>query len=319
MITNSTFRPAWWLPGAHLQTLYPTLFRRRTWPSLQRERLELADGDFIDLDWSGTGNGPIIVVLHGLEGSLQSHYSGGMLGALVRHGYRAVLMYFRGCSGEPNRLSRSYHSGETGDLAKVIGHIRQRYPAAPIAAIGYSLGGNVLLKWLGETGNGNELVTAVAVSVPFDLNRAARKLERGLSRIYQRHLLRKLRRSVSAKASRIALPVPTERLRELKTFRQFDDAITAPLHGFRDVDDYYHRASSHRFLQRISTPTLILHARNDPFLPAIAIPGEHILGPATTLELSEDGGHVGFITGPIPLRPRYWLEERICHHLAEHL
>ncbi len=318
-ITTSTFRPAWWLPGPHLQTLYPTLFRSRMYPGLQRERLELADGDFIDLDWTGEDGRPVVLVLHGLEGSLQSHYAGGMLRALTASGYRAVLMYFRGCSGEPNRLPRSYHSGETGDLATVVRHIRDRHPATPLAAIGYSLGGNVLLKWLGETGGDNALATAVAVSVPFDLDQAARKLERGLSRIYQRHLLQKLRRSVTAKTRRLSTAPPAVRLAGLKTFRQFDDAITAPLHGFRDVDDYYSRCSSHGYLRDVTTPTLIIHSRDDPFLPAVAIPDDAMLGPATTLELATAGGHVGFIAGNTPFRPRYWLETRICRHLREHL
>ena len=319
MITSSTFRPAWWLPGPHLQTLYPTLFRRRTSPVLQRERLELADGDFIDLDWSGDSDRPVVLVLHGLEGSLQSHYTGGILEALTASGYRAVLMYFRGCSGEPNRLPRSYHSGETGDLATVVRHIRDRQPSRPLAVIGYSLGGNVLLKWLGETGNSNGLATAIAVSVPFDLDQAARKLERGLSRIYQRHLLKKLRRSVTAKARRLEAPLLLEELATLKTFRQFDNAITAPLHGFRDVDDYYSRSSSSAFLRDISTPTIIIQARYEPVLPADAIPGLDMLGPSNTLERATSGGHVGFLAGDSPFRHRYWLETRIWSKLNENL
>ena len=319
MITNSSFRPAWWLRGAHLQTLYPSLFRRRAHPVLQRERLELADGDFIDLDWCGDSNRPVVVVLHGLEGSLQSHYTGGILQALSASGYRAVLMYFRGCSGEANRLARSYHSGETGDLATVLQHIRQRHRDTPLAVIGYSLGGNVLLKWLGETGGDNDLTTAVAVSVPFDLDLAARKLERGLSRVYQRYLLQKLRRSAAVRSRQAALPLSAAQLGALKTFRQFDNAVTAPLHGFRDVDDYYSRSSSKAFLRDIITPTLIIHAEDDPFLPANAVPTGEMLGPATTLELSAAGGHVGFIAGDRPGCPRYWLETRICQHLLQHL
>ena len=319
MITTSSFRPAWWLRGPHLQTLYPSLFRRRAHPVLQRERLELADGDFIDLDWCGDSSGPVVLVLHGLEGSLQSHYTGGILQALAASGYRAGLMYFRGCSGDPNRLARSYHSGETGDLASVLQHIRRRHRDTPVAVIGYSLGGNVLLKWLGETGSDNDVATAVAVSVPFDLDLAARKLERGLSRIYQRHLLQKLRHSAAARSRRAALPLSAAQLGALKTFRQFDNAVTAPLHGFRDVDDYYNRSSSRAFLRGIITPTLIIHAQDDPFLPATAIPTGEMLGPATTLELSAAGGHVGFIAGDRPGRPRYWLETRICGHLRQHL
>jgi predicted alpha/beta-fold hydrolase len=322
VITESRFRPAWWLPGPHLQTIYPTLLRRRRPPSLERERLELPDGDFIDLDWTREGNDPnrpVVLVLHGLEGSLESHYTGGILQALSAAGYRAVLMYFRGCSGTPNRLPRSYHSGDTGDLQAVLRHIAQRYHTASVAVIGYSLGGNALLKWLGQQGEHPAVRTAVAISVPFELNRAAARLSRGLSRIYQRYLLRKLRRSLIAKAGIHPPPVPLEQLASLDTFRRFDDAITAPLHGFAGVDDYYTRASSRQFLARIRIPTLILHARDDPFVPPDAIPVTADLAPCVTLELSRRGGHVGFITGRIPFHPHYWLEARICAHLRRYI
>jgi hypothetical protein len=319
MITASRFRPAWWLRGAHLQTLYPTFARCRSCPELQRERLELPDGDFIDIDWTGNTRGPVVLVLHGLEGSLESHYTGGILTALAAHGYRTGLMYFRGCSGEPNRLPRGYHSGETGDLQTVIRHIGESSPGKPVAVVGYSLGGNVLLKWLGEQGDRAMLTTAVAVSVPFDLDRAACRLEQGLSRIYQNHLLKKLRRSVQAKSAIHSPPVPLQELENLKTFRQFDDAITAPLHGFRDVGDYYSQSSSRRYLRHIDAPVLIIHARDDPFLPPAAIPTDAELSHAVTLELSRYGGHVGFVGGNTPLAADYWLERRICEHLQAYL
>lgn len=317
MITASTFRPAWWLPGPHLQTLYPSLVRRRIRPPLQRERLELPDGDFIDIDWTGNRSGPIVLVLHGLEGSLESHYTGGILTALAAHGYRAGLMYFRGCSGAPNRLQRSYHSGDTADLETVVTRIVRHNPGAGLVVIGYSLGGNVLLKWLGEGNDTAAVRAAVAVSVPFDLDRAARRLEHGLSRIYQHHLLNRLRRSVQAKAARYPPPVPLEQLATLRTFRQFDDAITAPLHGFRDVDDYYTRASCRQYLRGIRTPVLIIHALDDPFLPADAVPRATELAAPVTLELSPHGGHVGFVSGNRPLCAGYWLEQRICAYLRE--
>ncbi|MGD2112104.1 MAG: hydrolase [Gammaproteobacteria bacterium] len=319
MIATSRFKPAWWLPGAHLQTLYPSLCRRRRRPELRRERLELPDGDFLDLDWNGRRYGPIVLVLHGLEGSLESHYTAGILAALGAQGFRAVLMYFRGCSGEPNRLRRSYHSGDSGDLHYVIDHISRHHPHTPLAVIGYSLGGNVLLKWLGEQGRHAPVATAVAVSVPFDLDAAAVKLERGFSRIYQRHLLGKLRRSVLAKSQRLPPPVPLDALETLTTFRAFDDAVTAPLHGFTGVHDYYARSSSRGYLRRIAVPVLIIHAVDDPFLPASAIPDEEDLAKPVTLELSQRGGHVGFVAGNWPLRAHYWLETRICAHLREHL
>ena len=315
MITRSAFRPAWWLPGPHLQTLYPSLCRKRKAPALTRERFELADGDFIDIDWARQADGMKVLVLHGLEGSLESHYTGGLLCALEQAGYSAGLMYFRGCSGEPNRLPRSYHSGDTGDLEEVMQRLAQRHGNSKIAVVGYSLGGNVLLKWLGEKGNRAGITTAIAICVPLDLQLAALKLGSGLSRIYQRYLLKKLRRSVTDKAALHAPPFPLDSLHELNTFHKFDNEITAPLHGFRDVHEYYAKSSSKQFLKMIEIPTLLLQAVDDPFLPASALPGEDELSPTITLELSGHGGHVGFVTGSNPLRPRYWLEERILQHL----
>jgi hypothetical protein len=319
VITGSAFRPAWWLPGPHLQTIYPSLLRPRRHPELKRERLELPDGDFIDLDWTQNDGRALVLVLHGLEGSLESHYTGGILGALVATGYRAVLMYFRGCSGVPNRLARSYHSGDTADLQTVLAHLARRIGPKPLAVIGYSLGGNVLLKALGEGAGMDAVSTAVAVSVPFDLDRAAWRLQQGYSRIYQRYLLNKLRRSYRAKLPAHTMPVSSERLDALDSFRLFDNEVTAPLHGFRDVDDYYGRSGSRQYLQAITTPTLVLHAADDPFVPGDAIPTDSELGSGVTLELSRHGGHVGFVEGGVPFRAHYWLETRICAHLREYL
>ena len=315
MITRSAFRPAWWLPGPHLQTLFPSLFRRRQPPPLTRERLELPDGDFLDLEWTDRTAGNVVLILHGLEGSLESHYTGGMLAALAQQGYNACLMYLRGCSGEPNRLPYSYHSGKTEDLDFVVRTIQEHLPGKPLAIIGFSLGGNILLKWLGEQGKSARVSTAVAISVPFDLNQTALRLEHGLSRIYQHHLVKKLHGSARKKSRSHALPWPAERLDELRTFRRFDNEITAPLNGFRDVDDYYNRASSKQYLKSIEVPTLLIQARDDPFLPAPALPQDDDLSPAVTLELSRRGGHVGFVSGNNPMRPQYWLEQRVIRHL----
>ena len=315
MITRSAFHPAWWLPGPHLQTLYPSLFRRRRPPRLTRERLELPDGDFLDLEWTGKTAGSVVLILHGLEGSLESHYTGGMLGALYRQGYNACLMYLRGCSGEPNRQPYSYHSGKTDDLDFVVRAIKQRLPGQPLAIVGFSLGGNILLKWLGEQGASASITTAVAISVPFDLKQAALRLEHGISRIYQHYLVKKLHSSARRKACLHQLPWPPERIHELRTFHRFDNEITAPLNGFRDVDDYYARASSKQFLKSIQVPTLLIQARDDPFLPASALPQNDDLSPVVTLELSRRGGHVGFVSGGNPMRPQYWLEQRVVQHL----
>ncbi|MDT8387145.1 MAG: hydrolase [Thiogranum sp.] len=312
MPEHSSFRPAWWLPGPHLQTLFPHLFRSRRLPVLRRQRIELPDGDFLDIDWTKPQAGPRILLLHGLEGSARSHYAAGLLRSLAAQGFEAGLLYFRGCSGSPNRLARSYHSGETGDLNTVVECLRAQ-SARPLYVVGFSLGGNVLLKWLGENPDQSLVEKAVAVSVPFRLSDAAGRLDRGLSRFYQLHLLKKLRQSTLQKASRINLPVKTGQLSRLKSFREFDNEITAPLHGFLDADDYYHRSSSYSFLSRIQSATLILHSGDDPFMTRAAVPGPESLGPGIQLELLNSGGHVGFVAGVYPWKPHYWIDERICH------
>jgi len=308
-VVTSAFRPAWWLPGPHLQTLWPTLFRPRPGLTLQTRRLDLPDGDFLDLALGGEAGGPLALVLHGLEGSLESHYAGNLLAALVDAGFRTVFLHFRGCSGEPNRLPRSYHSGETGDLQFVVDWLSENL--SPVdTVIGFSLGGNVLLKWLGEQGEAAATRRAVAVSVPFVLADADRRLRRGLSRIYLRHLLDRLKRSYREKFARIPSPLNVD-VERLRTFHDFDEHVTAPLHGFAGADDYYARSSSRQFLHGIRKPTLILHARDDPFMFPHSIPDADELSPAVTLEVSEHGGHVGFVGGRWPWRPEYWAEKRI--------
>lgn len=315
------FLPTWCLGNRHLQTLWPTLFHRRPLAGARRERLELPDGDFLDLDWIGGGDGPIVVVLHGLMGSIHSPYASGIMRQIERRGWRGLFVHFRGCSGAPNRLPRFYHSGDTGDLAFVVEEMRRRKPEARIAAVGYSLGGNALLKWLGETRGANPLTAAVAVSVPFNLAQVADSIHQGFSRVYERRLVRCLQRMVLAKmeTNADAMPVTRDRLRHLKTFWSFDNEATAPLHGFKDARDYYTRSSARQFLPDIQTRTLILHAKDDPFMTPDVIPTQAELSEATTLEVSEHGGHVGFVSGKWPWKPRYWLEERIPSFLAEHL
>jgi len=309
---SSSFKPAWWLPGPHLQTLFPTIFRNQLPPPLRRERIELDDGDFLDLDWTENRDGPLVLLLHGLEGSVRSHYVAGMTGSLSHCGFQVALLNFRGCSGEPNRLTRSYHSGETGDLDTILKLLGNRHPQRPVYVVGVSLGGNVLLKWLGENPAQTLVVRAVAISVPFLLNTAALRLQCGFSRFYQAYLLRKLRASIRNKAKLLTLPINTDRLSRLKTFRQFDDHVTAPLHGFQNVDDYYKRCSSHSFLKYICTPTLILHALDDPFLTPDAVPDTAEHGPGVQFEVSRHGGHVGFVGGTAPWKPHYWIDERVC-------
>ncbi|MCC7411233.1 MAG: hydrolase [Gammaproteobacteria bacterium] len=310
-IVASTFEPAWWLPGPHAQTLWPVLARRKVRTRLRRERLELPDGDFVDLDWAGPDDATVVALFHGLEGNAASAYAAGLLEALARRGRRAVLMHFRGCSGEPNRNPRSYHSGDTGDIAFLIATLARRSAGRPVAAVGYSLGGNALLKYLGERGADAGIAAAVAVSVPFDLLDAATRLERGFSRLYQRRLLAGLKGKVRTRAGVLAGRIDLLRAATASTFREFDDVVTAPLHGFAGADDYYRRSSSRHYLHGISVPTLLLHARDDPFMTPAAIPPASALAPPVELELSAHGGHVGFVTGRIPGYAHYWLESRI--------
>lgn len=317
---KSSFKPAWWLPSAHMQTLWQTVCRRsiKNLP-LRRERFELPDGDFVDLDWAGEGNGPIVLVLHGLEGSIESPYASGMLKALTHHGWRAVLMHFRGCSGESNRHFRSYHSGETVDIATVISAIRSREQNTLLAAVGFSLGGNVLLKWLGECGQYSPLAAAVAISVPFELQKTSDRIQQGFSKIYQYHFLVSLRKKINEKIHNKKIQLPLPSLKDLKTIRDFDHHVTAPLHGFMSAEDYYTRSSSRQFLHKIAVPTLLIQAKDDPFMTRDLIPHPYELSPCVTLELSEKGGHVGFVSGNLPWRPEYWLEQRVPEFLAPYL
>jgi len=306
------FVPAWWCRNAHLQTIWPVVARPLIRPLYRRERLELADGDFIDLDWfDGHGDRGIAVLLHGLEGSSRSHYIRSLACRLAAHGWDPLVMHFRGCSGTPNRLARGYHSGDTADLDHVIRMLRQRHPESRLVAAGFSLGGNVLLKWSGEQGAACPLSAVVAVSVPFDLAVAARTLECGASRLYERWLLSHLRHSAQIKISHGLIDLDAQRLRHLDSFHAFDDYVTAPLHGFSGADDYYRRASCRSWLRRIRVQTLIVQARDDPFLAPDGLPTADQLSPAITFELSAHGGHVGFVSGRTPLRPHYWLDRRI--------
>ena len=317
----SCFRPAWWIRNRHLQTIWPTLFSRRPDLRPRRERFELSDGDFLDLDWVGEGSGPIVVVLHGLMGSILSPYASGILNRIGRQGWRGLMVHFRGCSGEPNRLPRAYHSGDTGDLAAVIEEMQRREPSTPIAAVGYSLGGNALLKWLSETGAENPLRAAVAVSVPFEIEQVANSINRGLSRIYERRLIRCLQEAVLNKIDRFGdiMPVARDRVAQLGDFWTFDNEVTAPLHGFVDARDYYTRSSARQFLPGIQTQTLILHAKDDPFMTPDVIPTPEEVSATTRLEVSDHGGHVGFVSGRWPWSTSYWLEERIPAFLRDYL
>lgn len=308
------FKRAWWLPSAHLQTLWPVLFRQHPALDLLPERFELADGDFIDLAWGRHRERPVVLVLHGLEGSIESHYARGLMKKLEQNGFCPVFMHFRGCSGEPNRLPRSYHSGDTGDMAAVVEHIAAETGKPVFAAVGFSLGGNALLKWLGQTGAANPLKRAVAVSVPFVLADAAKRLEKGVSRIYEQHLIKSLRRAYREKFQHRPSPLNVN-VNRLRSFWDYDNEVTAPLHGFDGVEHYYNDSSSRKYLSGIEVPTRIIHAKDDPFMFPATVPGKEELSNKVELLLTDNGGHVGFIVGQYPWKPVYWHEEAIVEFL----
>jgi predicted alpha/beta-fold hydrolase len=320
LMSDTSFKAAWWLRNRHLQTIWPALLKKRIKQlPLERERVELPDGDFIDLDWLGRSDrGPIVLMLHGFEGSIESHYAKSMLLCIREKGWRAVFMHFRGLSGEPNRLPRGYHSGETADLDFIVNLLHSRETDLHLSAIGYSLGGNVLLKWLGETSSANPLKAAVAISVPFDLKKASTHIKKGFSRFYQWYLLKSLKNRLVNKFSVVKSPVDPALLLTSTSIDEFDSLFTVPMYGFKDVDHYYEVSSSRQYLSTIKVPTLILHAKDDPFMSEDVIPQDHELSEYVTLEVTEAGGHVGFVSGMFPWRAEYWLEKRIPLFLQEH-
>jgi len=319
MITSSQYKPAWWLPGTHAQTLWASLVRRTVEIELTMERLTLPDGDFIDLAWTKSKPDKIVIVLHGLEGSIDSSYAKGMLAAINKKGWLGVFMHFRGCSGEHNLKDRSYHSGETGDIRFLVETLRKRHPETTLSALGFSLGGNALLKYLGEYKDNSHLKVAVTVSVPYLLSNSAAKLEKGFSRIYQRHLLNRLVNKTLSKFKDREAPINITDIKSWNTFLLFDHHITAPIHGFKSGNDYYEQSSSRQYLKKITTPTLLIHSKDDPFMSVDAIPNKDDLSESVTLELSDHGGHVGFISGSTPWNATYWLEERIPEFLGTYL
>ena len=320
-VINSAFKPAGWLTNRHAQTVYasfPWAYRYR--PRLIRRVLDLPDGDATAVDWLAAsddlpGTSPLLVILHGLESSSESAYARMLMQAAERRGWRCCVLHFRDCGDYRNRLPRRYHAGETGDFRYFLERLQIHDQTGPIVAAGYSLGGNVLLKYLGEVGETSRLTAAAAVCVPFDLSKCADALKVGLSRIYQRHLLKRMKSAVARKFDPHTAAFDWDRAMAARTFDEFDDAVTAPLHGFSGKTDYYDRSSSMHYLKGIALPTLIVNALDDPFMTPGVIPHRDRLSPHITLEISEDGGHVGFIEGGTPWAPRYYLPRRVIEFL----
>ena len=316
------YSPAWWVPGAHLQTLWGKLFRRQRPAPTTVERWDTPDGDFLDIHrLTGRRDSPRLLILHGLEGTVRSHYAPALHNEAGRRGWSADLLIFRSCGSELNRTRRFYHSGETSDTAFVLDRIVTEFPDSTLAVAGVSLGGNVLLRFLGERGDDlpPQLVAAAAISVPFDLQRSSRRINRGFSRLYQRYFLASLRRKAIEKQRSFPDLAPPADIARLRTLEDFDNLITGPLHGYQDAQDYYRRASSLPVLERIRLNTLLLSAVDDPMLPPEVLDEVREIArrnPRLHLEFVDRGGHAGFIAGSSPWRPFYYAEYRVGEFFA---
>ena len=315
-LRTSAFRSPAWLQGGHMQTIWPYLLPRPN-VAFRRERVSVPDGDFWDFDWvdsprpeAGT---PLVVLLHGLEGSSASHYARALMLAVEKRGWRGVIPHFRGCSGELNRLPRAYHSGDHVEAQAILDAIRARIaPGTPIYVVGVSVGGSVLINWLGRAGRdaAKLIKAAAAVSVPHDLMAAGISIDRGLNRIYVHNFLTTLKPKALAMADRYRGLIDPIKVRRAYTIDAFDTAVTAVLHGFADSADYWRRASAKPWLSGVKLPTLVLNARNDPFVPSESLPGPADASADVLLEQPDEGGHAGFLTGPFPGNIE-WLPQRL--------
>ncbi|HSD00421.1 MAG TPA: alpha/beta fold hydrolase [Casimicrobiaceae bacterium] len=312
-----SYRAPRWLAGGHAQTIWPYRLRRPAVP-LRRQRIDTPDNDFWIFDWldmPAAPDAPLVVLFHGLEGGSDSHYARALMLALSRAGWRGVVAHFRGCGGEPNRLPRAYHSGDHEEVGAMLAAIRGLVPPLPLYAVGVSLGGSALLNWLGRAGAdaSGVLRAAAAVSAPLDLMAAGVAIGRGLNRIYTAHFLASLKPKSLAIAKHFPGILDASKIRRARTMWQFDDVVTAPLHGFSGAGDYWTRASSKSWLARIAIPTLVINARNDPFIPAHSLPTPAEVSPCITLEQPRHGGHAGFAAGRFPGHVN-WLPARLLHY-----
>lgn len=310
-----------WLPEGNLQTLYTAAFLRGPDIEYRRERWEWPDGDFVDADWvdAEKPDAPVVVLFHGLEGSSQSFYARDLMSEVKKKGWRGVVPHFRGCSGEPNRLPRAYFAGDTAEIQAMLGRVRSAFPDAPVYAVGVSLGGNAMLKWLGDAGGkAGELVkAAVGVSAPLDMNAAGHALDSGFNRAsYTARFLHTLKKKALEKAERFPGLLDSAAIEAATTFQEYDTLVTARLHGYQDAEDYWTRTSSKPGLKNIAIPTLVINAKNDPFLPASALPAQNEVSSSVTLEQPEEGGHVAFPGGPFPGNID-WLPGRILDFFGE--
>ena len=316
---DSGFRPPWWLRNGHAQTMWAGGMRRGPAVPLHREPLPLPDGDNLQLHWGPPAQGPVVIVLHGLGGCAESPYVRGLVRELHGRGFQAVVMEFRGAGHHLNAHPRFFHAGAVEDVEAVVHHIHGQLPGRATAMVGFSMGGIMTLNWLGEAGSRSGVDAAVTVSAPLMLAECADYINTGLRRVYDRHLVRGLRQLVRRKMAQQSLPLAPDALRRARSLREFDDHVTGPLHGFRDSADYYARCSPARRLNAIRVPTKVIHALDDPFVPASSLPPARALAPDVCLEVSDGGGHVGFVTGSMPARPVYWLDTTIPSRLEDML
>lgn len=319
VIASSAFVPPWWARNRHVQTIWPRFLQKRAIVAWQTERLPLPDGDFVNLAWVGDRHESkayrgLVIIFHGLEGSNKSHYANDMAANLSQQNYLVVLMHFRGCGGEHNTLPRAYHSGETEDAWFLLNYLAQKFPELQKVAMGFSLGANMLLKLLGERSGQQILQGGIAISPPFKLEQCSLSINQGISRMYQSYLLKSMVNNLVDKMGLMdyqgRLQIDHNQARKLKTFREFDHYVTAPLHGFSSAEDYYQKCSAIGFMKKIATPTLVLHAKDDPFMNENVLPKEADLSSSIRLELSAKGGHVGFMQGT-PWAPHTWLHPRV--------
>lgn len=321
-IIKSSFRVPSWAKNRHVQTIWPRFIQKRLPLKYSMERLTLPDDDFVDVAWGPKPADPsgIIVMFHGLEGSIRSHYANDMMANLSVNGWQVVMMHYRGCSGVPNLKPRGYHSGETGDPSFFLDWLNQKFPQIPKVAVGFSLGGNMLLKLLGENPAQKWLNAAIAISSPLKLSECAKSINYGFSRVYQKYLLASIKTTLRKKMSfidyRKLIQLTGDDVDGITSFAQFDEKVTAPLHGFEDASDYYEKCSAYHFLSAIHCPTLVLHSIDDPFMNHLVVPKEEELARNVTLELSERGGHVGFMQGSV-FNPKVWLHERVKRYVSD--
>lgn len=315
---KNDFKPSWWCRSAHAQTIFGSLTRAHPDIPFQRERMEAPDGDFFDVDWMyGKPQSPLVIVLHGLTNSSNADYVHTLLEKIQEKHWQAVAINARGTTGV-NRLPVMDNSGRTGDLDFLVKKILERKMTSTIYVVGYSAGGNKTLKWLGEIGDSiPEVKKAAAVSVPYDLEKTTANLDKGFDKhVYTRLLLKDLKKNAYEKEAQFPGVFDHEKVKKAATFKEYDGEVTAPIHGFKDAHDYWYQSSSERYLDQIKTPTLLIHAKNDPFLSEKDLPLDKIAAsPFLTLILTKDGGHVGFVTGSVPFRQGKWLENKIVEFL----